>query len=301
MPARQATHNGPQQLSDIRKASSELMSPVSPQSAAHGTSSTSLKRRLLTPFLVCIVLLTVVVAVLVHQAGQRVIGDSMDTVLTQKVANITHAIQRHLLGSVAALEVAAPLGLTFSPDISQQLPALQERFWTATSLHSRPYDYVYFGNEAGQSFGMKRLESDLAEMRVSLSPQEPRRLFHISKIDGKPVYEGSDTRPFDPRTRPWYVTGSTTSVPVWTPVYVDFSRRDLVMTRSRRVLDENNRLIGVIAASLEASSQRCSGADQFAGVPGRLDAQRHPPTPHHRNAATQQWRHPCRNTQGARW
>ena len=42
-------------------------------------------------------------------------------------------------------------------DIRQHLPQFTARLWMATSLHTRPNDYVYYGNVAGQGIGLKRL------------------------------------------------------------------------------------------------------------------------------------------------
>ncbi len=214
------------------------------------TRPISLKWRLIAPFALCVALLTLVVTILAYQAGQRIVADSMNAVLAEKVTRIAQAIDRHLMGSAAVLEAAAPRGLQIANDITEDIGDLQRRFWAATTLHPDPNDYVYYGNLEGQSFGMKRLEPDLAEIRLGLSPREPRQRLHIDHIDAAPLFDQYDPRPFDPRERPWFEAGETAPGHTWTSVYVDFSRRDLVVTRARRVLGPDGTMTGVVATDV---------------------------------------------------
>jgi hypothetical protein len=57
---------------------------------------------------------------------------------------------------------------TGSHAIDTELPALRTRFWIATSLHIDPNNYVYYGNQNGQGFGLWRFNMRDAELRYKL-------------------------------------------------------------------------------------------------------------------------------------
>ena len=55
---------------------------------------------------------------------------------------------------------------------------------------------------------------------------------------------------FDPRQRPWYQAAQTANHDTWTSVYIDFGTYDLVATRSRKVLNSNQEIDGVVATDM---------------------------------------------------
>ncbi|MFA7392847.1 MAG: diguanylate cyclase [Pigmentiphaga sp.] len=177
----------------------------------------------------------------------------MDELLTEKVERIGQMVDRHILGSGAVLETAFPRGKLASPDIRDNLRELQERFWAATTLHPEPNDYVYYGNEAGQGFGIKRLAPDEVEVRLRLRDGTARDILRLDSLVGQPRFVRKEEQVFDPRTRPWYRAGRSATGHTWTSVYVDFSSQDLVVTRARHVLAEAGGVGGVVATDVSLS------------------------------------------------
>jgi diguanylate cyclase (GGDEF)-like protein len=214
------------------------------------TSFVSLKTTLIVPYVLLILALTIVIGLMSYWAGSRMVSTLSERLSLEMVDRIEQAVDRHMYGSSAVLESAFPLGMPAPDDISDSLDAIRTRFWTATTLHTDPNDYVYYGNQLGQSYGLKRTGRDKAEVRYKLNPEEKRQYFAFRGIDGKQIYLRTEQSVFDPRVRPWYETGASEKSHIWTAVYVDFSSQELVVTRARKVLNEDQQLTGVVATDV---------------------------------------------------
>ncbi|SIT07294.1 sensor domain-containing diguanylate cyclase [Neptunomonas antarctica] len=219
--------------------------------AATKTRFRSLKITLIFPYVFLIVVLTTTIGLLSYWAGSNTVSKLSARLSLEMVERIGQAVDHHMYGSSAALESAFPLGLAAADDISSELDTIRTRFWTATTLHTDPNDYVYYGNLAGQSYGLKRLTPALAEIRIKTDPLEPRRYFYLEGIRGEEIYKSTENKIFDPRTRPWFSAKEPKSNRhMWTSVYVDFSDKDLVVTRARQVFSPSGNFTGVVATDV---------------------------------------------------
>ncbi|SFG73433.1 sensor domain-containing diguanylate cyclase [Neptunomonas qingdaonensis] len=219
--------------------------------SATKTSFRSLKATLIFPYVFLIILLTITIGLLSYWAGSNTVSRLSERLSLEMVERIGQAVDHHMYGSSAVLEAAFPVGLTASDDISSDLNAMRTRFWTATTLHTDPNDYVYYGNIAGQAYGLKRLNDKTAEIRIKTDALEPRRYFHLSSINGTAAQVSTESSIFDPRTRPWFSSREQNSNRhMWTSVYVDFSTQDLVVTRARQVLSHAGSFTGVVATDV---------------------------------------------------
>ena len=210
----------------------------------------SLKLRLMLPYAVLIVLLTAVIGIITYLAGARSVTNLSDQMLREMAARMRQSIQHHVNGSAAVLEAAFPTGMSAPQDIRSDWQSLRNRLWAATTLHPRTNDYVYYGNLAGQGLGLKRLADGTAELRVRIENVERRRYYHLARIDGEAIYTRTENHMFDPRQRPWFQLASRTDRHTWTSVYIDFSLKDLVLTRARRVLSPQGDFEGVVATDV---------------------------------------------------
>lgn len=211
----------------------------------------SLKATLIFPYVLLIILLTITIGLLSYWAGSNTVSRLSERLSLEMVERIGQAVDHHMYGSSAVLEAAFPVGLAASDDISSELDAMRTRFWTATTLHTDPNDYVYYGNLAGQSYGLKRLSDKKAEIRIKTDPRQPRRYLRLNSINGKATQVSTESNIFDPRTRPWFSSREQNSNRhIWTSVYVDFSTQDLVVTRARQVLSVTGSFTGVVATDV---------------------------------------------------
>jgi len=208
-------------------------------------------RALLTlPYLVLVLGTAIVIGVLSYAAGRDTVDDLSGQLLTETVHRIEQAVEGHVSGSAAVLEVAFPKGIPAPESIAAELPALRERFWLATSVHRDPNNYAYYGDRDGRFIGLWRSSENDAELRLRTEGTGPRSLYHYSGIAGELGRPDVETRIFEPRERPWYKAGSAVTLQTWTSIYIDFKLQQLVATRARRVNDRAGAFKGVVATDL---------------------------------------------------
>ncbi len=219
--------------------------------AAHPKMTTfSLKTVLICPYVALVVCLAIAIGILSYLAGSRAVNTVSDHLLHETVSRISQAVDRHVVGSVATLKTAFPEGMQAPDAIEDDFSNILTRLWIATSLHTDPNNYVYYGNIKGQAVGLYRLSEDAGELRVKYEAGEYRRRFLVRGIGGRPEFQSVEEKLFDPRTRPWFQAAKTSRRDIWTSVYIDFGTQDLVATRARRVLGPDGILAGVVATDM---------------------------------------------------
>jgi diguanylate cyclase (GGDEF)-like protein len=213
----------------------------------------SLRKMLVLPSAFLVMAVAAIIGWLSYQAGREAVDTVTERLLQETKARIGQAVERHVVGSRAVLEAAFPDGMPMPDSIDAELGALRRRFWIATSLHTNPNDYVYYGSRSGQFFGLKRLAEGEAELRQKLVAGEPRRILRVAGIAGQERFVETEARLFEPRERPWYQAGKAGASPrshTWTAVYIDFGSKELVATRARQVLSAEGQLQGVVATDV---------------------------------------------------
>jgi diguanylate cyclase (GGDEF)-like protein len=210
----------------------------------------SLRQVLTIPYVVLVVALAATIVGLSYREGQRTVDSMASSLVIETAKRIDLTVEKHIMGSAAVLEAAFPEGVSVSNDLSKEIDSLRNRFWIATSLHTDPNNYVYFGNKSGQVFGLYRRAGNEAELRIKMKAEDNRSFYRFNGIYGKPVFYSRETKLFDPRQRPWYVAAQAQTDQTWTPVYIDFSSGELVATRARRVLGTDGQFEGVIATDV---------------------------------------------------
>ncbi|MEN9493080.1 MAG: hypothetical protein RJA63_3529, partial [Pseudomonadota bacterium] len=210
----------------------------------------SLRQWLTIPFTALVFGVALLIGALSYRTGSQAVDTIANHLLLETVARIGQAIDRHVVGSAAVLEAAFPNGMPAPDSIDADLAAMRTRFWIATSLHIDPNNYVYYGNQRGQAFGLWRFNLQDAELRLKLKPELPRQLMRFTGINGELGESTLEQKVFEPRSRPWYKAGETATSHTWTSIYIDFRSAELVATRARRVLDAKGVFQGVVATDL---------------------------------------------------
>ncbi len=205
---------------------------------------------LILPSAILVVAVAAIIGWLSYNAGRSAVDAVAARLLLETMGRINQAVERHVVGSRAVLEAAFPDGMPMPDAIEGELAALRRRFWIATSLHTDPNDYVYYGSRSGQFFGVKRLSKNEAELRVKLAAPELRRISRVAGIDGQERFLSEEPRLFEPRERPWFKAGLSATSHTWTAVYIDFRTNELVATRARKVLSAKGEIQGVVATDV---------------------------------------------------
>ncbi len=214
----------------------------------------SLRMVLIVPYVTLVILLVAFLGVLSYRTGRDAVLHVSNQLLKETTSRISQAVDRHVVGSVATLKAAFPEKMVAPLSIEEGLEDMKTRFWIATSLHTDPNNYVYYGSISGQAFGLFRKSGDKAELRIKFHPDEHRRIYEQIGLNGEPVFKKREDKLFDPRIRPWFKAAKTSDKDIWTSVYIDFGTNDLVATRSRRVLGADGKLEGVVATDMPLRS-----------------------------------------------
>lgn len=233
----------------IEPAAAAPSAPPSP----HPTATRpylSLRQWLTLPFVALVAGVAITIGALSYTAGSHAVDTLSEKLLLETVDRIGQAIDRHVVGSAAALEAAFPDGLTAPAALDGDLESLRSRFWIATSLHIDPNNYVYYGNRQGQFFGLWRHSLEEGQLRIKLKAEAPRSLHEFKGLGGKLSAAVPEASVYDPRVRPWYKAGEAKQSQTWTSIYIDYRTTDLVATRARRVLDADGALAGVVATDM---------------------------------------------------
>ena len=216
--------------------------------------SLSLRQLLTVPYVVLVVVLAVLIGFLSYRAGRSAVDTLSGQLLSETVGRIAQAVEKHVFGSAAVLEVAFPTGLTAPPRLADEVEALRTRFWQATSVHRELNNYAYYGDERGHFFGLWRDSADVAQVRLRTDDQGPRTLYKVRGIHGPLTEPQREERVFEPRERPWYRASRDQGREVWTSIYIDFRTEALVATRARRVPAADGSLGGVVATDVSLQS-----------------------------------------------
>ena len=224
--------------------------------------ASSLTISLILPFVMLIALLTGVLGVLWYWTGSKTVSTLSQQLMVEMAERISQAVDRHIFSSRTIIESTFPDGLAAPTDIRDDMPALRARLWAATSLTGNDGDYVYYANQAGQGIGLLRKNAHMAELRLKVKAEDFRGIYAVQDILALPRLQFTETQLFDPRTRPWYRVGKKAASHVWTPVYIDFNAKDLVMTRARSVRGSDGQVAGVVATDVFLNNLR-SFVDQL--------------------------------------
>ncbi len=213
-------------------------------------SKLTLRQMLTIPYVVLVVLAAAVIGVLSYRAGSDAVDTLSDHVLTETVGRISQAVDKHVSGSEAVLEIAFPADVPAPPSIKGEVDALRARLWLATTVHLDSNNYAYYGNRNGQFIGLWRYSEAEAELRLRTDSATPRTIYRYARMTGALKDPVVESRIFDPRERPWYKAGQSAAMQTWTSVYIDFKTLELVATRARRVSNAAGEFEGVVATDL---------------------------------------------------
>jgi len=211
-------------------------------------ASFSLRQWLTVPFTVLMFGVAALTGGLSYLAGSEAVNEASRRLLLEMVARIGEAVDSHVHGAAAVLEAAFPAGKAVPEAIDAELDTLRTRLWIATSLHPELNNHVYYGNRLGQSIGVLRLGAEDAKFSYRSRAGVPRSMQLFTGIDGQLEDAILEDKVFD--TRPWYQAAQASVSPVWTSVYLSLTTDEFVVTRSRRVLDANGAVQGVVATDL---------------------------------------------------
>jgi len=216
-------------------------------------------RTLLTvPFVLLIVLPTVIVAGLSLYAGQQAVNALSRQLMEDISARVGQA-------AVHQLEEAAITLLATFPNADDNHNASTELFADSERLERKLFEltaatrttaYIYFGRENGGFIGVDRGHSgakSAVTVRLQKDGDDARKNYLARTPGDRTQLLETESRIFDVRNRPWYQLAKTAQRLTWTPIYMSLASGTLVTTAAQPVRTANGSLLGVLAADVELS------------------------------------------------
>lgn len=168
------------------------------------SAKATLRQLLTLPFVALILITVAVIGWLSYNAGSKAIDELSDRVLVESVGRIKQAVEHHMSGSAAVLDVAFPDSLPAPKQLSNEAQAIQDRLWQATTFHRNPNNYAYYGDRNGHFIGVWRHSDTDAELRLRTDAANTRTVYQFTGINGELRSPLVEPDVFDPRDRPWY-------------------------------------------------------------------------------------------------
>ncbi|ASJ75654.1 sensor domain-containing diguanylate cyclase [Granulosicoccus antarcticus] len=215
-----------------------------------GLSGATLRQMLTIPYVALVLIAASIIGLLSYLAGLNAVNTLSNYALSETVSRIAQAVDKHIEGSEAVLETAFPTDMLPPTSVKDDLTALRTRLWLATTIHRNPNNYAYYGDKDGQFIGLYRFNETDAELRLRTNGESPRSIYTFSRIFGQLGTPVTEERIFEPRERPWYKAGQSTTEQTWTAIYIDFKTLELVSTRARRVNNAEGEFQGVVATDV---------------------------------------------------
>jgi signal transduction histidine kinase/DNA-binding response OmpR family regulator len=113
--------------------------------------------------------------------------------------------------------------------------------------------YLYFGNNKGEFHGVEQLtRGGTGQMRIGIRrPGDEGRQFYSAIAPGDRSQKlDTESKNYEPRTRPWYTEAVNKRERVFTPVYLSASKKQLLITVAQPVFEDDGGVLGVFAADL---------------------------------------------------
>lgn len=206
-----------------------------------------LRTALVVPFVLQIVAAVGLVGYLSFKNGQK----AVNTVASQLRSELTTRIQEKLQTYTQIPHNINRLnGAAFargSIDVNNFKG--ESAFWQQMQIYSS-ISYVYCSSEEGAFFGAGRITEDRSlELQLGgISTGYLQYHYSLDTEGNRAQLLYKETKPFDPRVRPWYKIAQAASKPVWSDIYLDYTTLLPTVTASIPVYNKTTgSLIGVCA------------------------------------------------------
>lgn len=210
----------------------------------------SLRQQLVLPFVMLVIFVACSIGWVSFRAGEQAVETLTRRVLIDMVDRVDASTERHLSGALTALQSISPDPATVPrvQPFSDDLSALEERFWAASGLFMDVNNYVYFCGTDGRFVGVNRIKRDFVKLYVREPGASQRSMYVVLAPGDRDRLEGTDN--YDGRLRPWYGNAVKQSGPVWSDVYSDFSTKQPTITLAKAVYHSDRSLAGVLATDV---------------------------------------------------
>ncbi|MEM8637799.1 MAG: adenylate/guanylate cyclase domain-containing protein [Cyanobacteria bacterium P01_G01_bin.54] len=206
-----------------------------------------LKSTLVFPFVLQLLAAVWLVGYLSFRNGQQAVSDLASRLSYKTTEQIDQHIGNylatpHLLQSVLA---SAFRNGNLDPN---DFAGLEKQFRSDIQI-TDSVDYIYLGKENGDFIGVQRYVDGKLALKFRDQVTAPNRVvYHISVLGQR--LQTLQTKPYDPRERPWYKATLAAREPTWSPIFTSANLGVLQISPTTPVYDPKGHLIGVLATNL---------------------------------------------------
>ncbi|HIK33758.1 MAG TPA: response regulator [Oscillatoriales cyanobacterium M59_W2019_021] len=206
-----------------------------------------LRTVLVVPFLLQISTAVGLTGWLAIRNGQRAVSDAIVQLSSSVTDRIDRQVQNyldtpHLFHQINA---SAIRNGNLNPE---NFAALRSTFWSQIQLNEA-VDYIFFGNEEGGFLGVQKLPDGEIVLKTRNSMTAPNRVIYPLDNRGQPL-PAIESKPYDPRDRPWYLAAKERGEPTWSPIYPSAHLGSLQITPVVPIYNQAGKLRGVLGTNL---------------------------------------------------
>ncbi|MGA8515148.1 MAG: response regulator [Burkholderiaceae bacterium] len=217
----------------------------------------SLRTVLVTSLLLFSLIPAAVVGGLMYRSNLQsveVLSDKIVQDVAYRVQTDTenHLMQVHSLINGLLLEKATEAQIDNAKRLILQPDEFERTAFTLTRM-SPNVSYLYFGSAKGEFYGVQKTLDDpeqRAVVNVLAFGDDRRRFFSATQPGDRTRELPRETKPYEPRGRPWYIAASAKKGRVFSTVYPSASSGQLLITLAQPVYEKDGSLLGIFAADL---------------------------------------------------
>jgi len=215
-----------------------------------------LKFVLLVPFCVLLLALAGTIGWRSFSTGAEAVNDLDNQLLADMAQRVDQAVGDHLKAADIILNAFAPERAPDAPKGAPQFAqfdyaddlALEARFHELTAL-SEGVRYMYMGRPNGEFVGVER-ETGGAILSKFRNARHPQRINYAIRYPGDRSRVAGIDPDYDPLTRPWYKATASAGGLSWSPLYVSYAKKDLMVTRAKPVTGPRGEMAGIVAVDV---------------------------------------------------
>jgi signal transduction histidine kinase len=220
------------------------------------TPKKSLYQLIILLFVTQVVIVSGLTGYLAFHNGQL----AVDELASQLRTEITLRIQQKLISYMETPhlinQINADAVRTGSLDIYRP-DAFRQHLWQQSriKLFSNSVSYIGLATEEPDYYGVRRLPDGTTKFD-SLVTLKGEKYLETWFADETGVYDRTETisqKPYDPRTRPWYLLAKEADKQVWTDVFAYFAGENIAISANQPLYDTKGQFVGVASTDLMLS------------------------------------------------
>ncbi len=210
----------------------------------------SLNSILVVPFVLQIIGAVSLTGWLASRSSRYAVREAINELTVQVNDKIESHIDNYLKMPHLILQAN---GIAITTDIldPQNFTALEQHFFSQLQFYTA-VDYLFFGRADGQFIGVQNLPGGMVS-KIRDARTAPLRVVYQLDREGQHIRQESSS-PYTPLDRPWYLAAVQRGRPTWSPIFTSAHLGVLQIAPAIPLYDEDDKLLGVLASTLQLSN-----------------------------------------------